>query len=234
MPRKAIIDISEKSKQKIVDAITNALNNAEIDHISRGLNFKNGLGLFNLNYIFDELIKISDNDLIVSKFRRGCFESVFVYDMLSKTLITLTSTANIKRLIHRKEVIDPHYIDALLSINTDYEGDSEQTCMFEMNQDWQTERIDLCDTMLSAIKENNIQKYVICEYDIKHKSFSLVGLKCSLYSGNYAKLKEINLAEYLKPDYSIKSDSIIENIAEGKDPVKNLSIKIKSNISKKA
>jgi len=225
----AKIDISEASKKKLADAVSNALSNAESGYNAQNLmGFRNGLGVFNLNHIFKELVKTSDENLVVVYFKRGAFQSVFVYDVPSGTLITLTSTANMTRLRKRKEVPSAHYIDALLSINVGYEGDRRQTCMFPNDPDWQTERESLCNTLLLAVREREVQKYIVCEYDIKHKTFSLYSLRCSLYSANYIKLCDISLADYLKPNYEVAAGSEVESVTEQKEPIAKLGIKLKN------
>jgi len=233
MKRKPVIDVSEDTLQRLVNCTTKGLNIAEADYFSSGMTFANGIGLLNLNFIFAELEKAETDDFLVGRFKRGSFEFALIFDLPSKTLITLVSKANVERLLHRKNIKTFHYVDSLITKNNNFEGDRCQMSIFDIAEDVpkDDERYNLCDKILNAINFNNVDKYIVCEYEIVHKQFALKDAKCSLYSNNFIELvTPLNLIKYLSPDYSNRGGTINENLLEEKEEIKNLDIKIKNGL----
>ena len=118
---------SENKKQSFVNAIQTALMKAKDMHSNNNLTCKNGLALYTLNFIFKELELIRDDTIEVIPFKQGPFEQALIYDNEYKTLISLTSQNNLKRLKSRKFVDRMHYIDALLSFNESLPCDKQMT-----------------------------------------------------------------------------------------------------------
>lgn len=234
MTKKATINLAENSKQMLTEALCNALLDAAVDSNTRNLSFVNGVGVSNLNYIFQALLSIQNEGLFVNRFKRGCFESVILYEVDSKSLVSFTSKANMKRLLNRDEILKAHYMDALLSLNTDFEGDFEQVSMFDTPLNWQEDRLSLCLSLTNKIRNCGINQHYVCEYNISHKEFCLQEINCCLYSSNYIKLCSENLSKYILPNYSDRSAQTYETLKEEKEELNTLGIKLKSNINKQA
>ncbi len=122
--------VSAETMAHISKAIFAGLKNVKIEYVKFNSKYNNGLGLSILNNIFEE-IDILSTSIIVKSYQRGSYIFPIIYDVNTKTIITLASINVLDRLLHRKEIINPHYIDALLMENHELEGNYQQESMFD-------------------------------------------------------------------------------------------------------
>lgn len=208
--RKAEFNIAEGTKQKIADGILRGLFNAKVKCNEDRLEYKNGQGLFNLNHIFSSLERSMDANFLVNSFKRGSYKFAIIYDVVSKTLMTLASGSTLDRLRSRSQINTCHYIDALLTLNDDFEGDCVQDSFFSLLEEPipDEKREELCEEIIAAWKSNEIQKYVLVEYTIDHTQFSLNNLTAHLFSDHFIEVGRENWFKYIRANYD---SEIIDN-----------------------
>ena len=235
MNRVANIDVSENTLKQIVNGIVNGLGVAEQDFYSHSRNYANFVGQSNLNYIFDAIDK-ETSDCKIYKREWGSFgyEFPLIHDIKSKSIIVIASKYRIEgiiKLLQRNEHVSS-FIYCLAALNSGYEGDCQQ---LEMNFDDSLDdnRKNKCDTLLNNIAD--VDKFILIEYDIRHRSFQLINAKATLYSCNFVHLGSKNLSMFIDADYSLKqgisNDERLEEkekLSNIKEQVSNLAIKLKN------
>ena len=131
---------------------------------------------------------MSDDEFIAIPAKRSCFEFRFVYDKPSRTIIAFASKQNLHRLKNRTNIKNIHYIDSCIMYNNCYEGNYNQVSLFDAvgNVSTEQDRINLRDKL---INRDDVDQFIICEYDISHASFQINSLDLVLISSNFNRLK---------------------------------------------
>ncbi len=205
---------SETKKQLIISALQNALIKANDMHSHNNLSCKNGLALYTLNFIFKELESLKSDTIEIIPFKQGPFEQVLIYDNEYKTLISLTSQSNLKRLRTRKFVGRMHYIDALVSFNEEIPCDEQITFFDGELEKFADSKERLRKEIERFISQKEIRFYMILEHRIAYKEFALYQAKSVVLSPEYALIFTEDWSNYIKPIYdSVLLDDTLTNEA---------------------
>lgn len=203
MKRKPIINIGENVIQFMSDTISRGLFNSKVDYTKNNLKVNNFQGIRNLNFIFNEFLNTDIDSLIVYPYKRGAFTLILIYDISTKTLLTLTSELNIHRLFKRKTIKVSHYIDALILLNNDFSGDAKQLSLFDTIDHIPNieDREQLKNNIISLISDKDVEQYVIAQYRIDTNSFNFLAFEGILISENFEKLYTEDWSKYISPNY---------------------------------
>ena len=230
-----LFSFSDNKKRKIINSIQNGLAEAKVKNLSDGLTYENGAALHTLNFVFKHIDKINESSFELYSFKRGPYQQTLIYDKETKTLISLTSQNNINRLKNRNSINRVHYIDSLLLFN-DHIPTTEQLTIFDdMPETWQDDRERVKKEIQNLISQKDIKYYMVVEYQIHYKSYSLYGVKSKILSPDYFEIDTQNWGELIKPNYdNVLGDDIMNNVApeEQKDSPyvkqKELSVRLKT------
>ena len=191
-----IVMIDNDKKRKLVQSVQYGLKLAKDNIESQELPEKNGLGVFSLNYVFKAARIVCKNSFLIAEFQRGPFKTIFLFDETTKTVISYTSKANLKRLINRRRVSKVHYIDALTLLNADF-VEPQQLCFFDDSDSVKNDLQRLKESVIAKLGELKPAQYMTISYEINHRAYSLLSISLEMLSVHYASLYHESLNSYI-------------------------------------
>ncbi len=195
------VNISDNEKKLVVESIQNALAEAHRNNLRDGIAYSNGAPLYTLNFIFKHIDDLKVPNWEYHRFKRGPYEQTLIYDKRNKMLISLTSESNLKRLKSRKSIDRIHYIDSLVLYNKDI-ASVQPISMFSDMPEWLDDREKIQRDIEQLINEKDIKCYMVLEYRIHYKAYTLYGLKSVLLSPIYAVIESQDWGKFISPDYN--------------------------------